>query len=193
MKNLETFAFECSSLLFDGYLKIFEAIQKLKSLTKLTVVQTTRGQSSFAFGILFKTLTILKKLTTINIDVGYRFDDNELNAYPQHLVKHPALKRAKITLQASPQGFNLKDEFFANLHRLRDKLQKFHLTLAYFPIEVQREIKKIIIGNKKDLKHFNCQTVELPQHFRMQYFGGAGQADNEDDEEEDFNDDHEEK
>jgi len=52
-----------------------------------------------------------------------------------------------------------------NLQRLRDKLTKFKLILRSFPVEAQEEIKRIIIKNQTDLKHFNCDSLELNDHY----------------------------
>jgi len=157
MKNVETFEFTCQHLLFDGYIKIFQAIQKLKSLRKLSVVQHYTHDDSFAFGLIFKTLNVLNKLTSIKIDIGSKLDDIGLNAYPQHLLKHPTLKEAKIVLQVSPhQGCHLKEEFYVNVQRLRDKLTKFKLILRSFPVEAREEIERIVNRNK---------TEELNDHY----------------------------
>jgi len=165
LKNLETLQFTCRVLLFDQYVLLFQAIQKLKSLNKLSVIQTFQTPESFAYGIVFKTLTTLKKLTSVKIDVGHIIDSNDLNAYVQHLLKHPALKEVSISWRiyvryTSMYTYTFDDEFYANLQKLRHKFSKFKLTLRVFPDDVQKEIENIVIRNRYDLKNFNC-TVSI--------------------------------
>lgn len=157
-KNLETLEFTCNILLFDQYNVIFQAIQKLKSLTKLAVLQEHQFNSTFAYGLVFKTLGILKKLTSIKIDLGYHFDGNEVNSLAQHLLKHPTLKEADFALQVFAHlDCNISEELYANIYKLREKLQRLKILLRFFSVDSGQEMRRIIVKNQYDRKDFDCQ------------------------------------
>jgi len=170
-KHLETFECNSRGLLFDQYNALFQAIQKFKSLKKLTIVQTIQFNTTFAYAIIFKALGVLKKLTSIRIDVGHNFDTRELDSFPQHLLKHPTLKEVDIAFQINPRNCEISEGFYANIHRLREKLQELKLTLRAFPSDAEKEILNIIIKDQLWRKNFDCKCISLQSLPWGQHYG----------------------
>jgi len=103
--------------------------------------------SSFAFGLITKTITTLKNLESIDINLGI-FDQSpsEMPAYLQSIVKHPNLKKAIIALVVDEkpiESYEFDEDFYGDILLLLGKLQRFHITLANFPQDVENKITKL--------------------------------------------------
>jgi len=164
-KNLETLRLTTRDMRFDEFIELFKGIQKMKSLTELSIILIHNLPYSFAYGPVFKTLEALKKLKSFTLDLGhYGCDGKEMSVVFQHLLKHPSLEEVHISLKmdkTSQQPYYFDEYFYESIAQLRKKLHLgFELKMIIFNhpqyIQVYERVSKIINppGSRNEL--FAC-------------------------------------
>ena len=164
-KSLETLKLTTRDMRFDEFMELFKGIQKMKSLTELSIILINKFPYSFAYGPVFKTLEALKKLKSFTLDLGhYGCDGKEMNVVFQHLLKHPSLEKVHISLKmdkTSQQPYYFDEDFYESIVQLRKKLYRgFELKLIIFNrppfVQVYERVSKIINPSGLRSELFAC-------------------------------------
>jgi len=172
-KSLETLKLNVEDMRFDEYNELLDGVKKMKSLRSLNIIQRYEFPMSFGYGIVFKTLEVLKKLKSFTLKLAsYGFDGIEMFAFIRHLAKHPSLEKVDISMRKdglSNHPFNFDDEFYGNITKLRNKLRSFKLEFIVFPdpeyVSIFEEVEKIITpsGRNNRCFHFKRKFIK-PSH-----------------------------
>ena len=148
LRSLTVLKFTSQPLLFQGYNQFLDGIQKLKNLKRLSIQQQNFGNepSSFAYGKISKTILSFQFLQALDVQLpACSQDEKEMNGILICLTKHPSLKKANISLVTSlKQKYKFDDQFFNNLSKVINILEKFEVDLFGFPEDIKRKISKTI-------------------------------------------------
>ena len=167
MKKLVQLHLLFNSLVFSEYANILKEVQKLKNLKQLSIIQTCKGAvstfSSFAFGLISKTIQTLKNLESIDINLGPFFQSaKEMPVLLQSLTNHPNLKRVLLTLVFCPDeidSYQFDQDFYGDILSLLQSLDRFHLTLANIRTDIQDETIKMFKDSQKNHTYLTINPI----------------------------------
>ena len=149
IKGLQTLKIFTHHFIFDQYDILLKKVQKLKNLTRLSIKEDPGTLfSTFAFGLINKTMQALKLLEHLHIEIGTRAQDpNELNSLLKCIIDQPLLKKVNVTLSCGTYTnvtYEFDDHFEDQIRTLVNKLPRLKLKIIGFPPDVIRKVGDIL-------------------------------------------------